>query len=139
MYMYMYMYICMCTIYVHVNENAYNVHVHVHVYLHVYLSHSHALLIQFLEGGVSDLGQLDCVLGQLNTGQKKRNNITQQVLHACIHVHCTCICMWHVHVHVYVPLIHYSMFFSLYRYTSSLLVVDGGCVVDVVVVLCEPF
>ena len=29
--------------------------------------------------------------------------------------------------------------FPLYRYTSSLLVVDGACVVDVVVVLCEPF
>ena len=111
MYMYMYMYICMCTIYVHVNENAYNVHVHVHVYLHVYLSHSHALLIQFLEGGVSDLGQLDCVLGQLNTGQKKRNNITQQVLHACIHVH---VYVCGMYMYMYMCHLFIIVCFSLY-------------------------
>ena len=29
----------------------------------------------------------------------------------------------------------FANFFPLYRYTSSLLVVDGGCVVDVIVVL----
>ena len=122
-------------VYVHVHVHVYTI-LHVHVHCHInFLSFDENLFLSF-----DIILYLFCHFYNLLFAHQQLFTFSTISTNTSLFIKQFCIPLCIIKPHLFY-FCYYSVFFPLYRYTSSLLVVDGTCVVDVVVALhvCEPF